>query len=350
VSVTAQAGLCNTLLWSHGGLGIGPDDRVLCKASLSFDVVLWEMFAPLLCGGTLLLAPPFAEKDPWLLAEAMEQLRPTTIQFVPSFMKLFMDHAPLERLQGPLRIVLAGEALLPDLRERIHTQFPQAEVWSLYGPSEASVYVTAWRSEASRTDIRAPLGQPIANMQVHLLDDEGGVADPGETGEICLAGVGLSAGYLNQEEENARRFVIVRLSGRDLRVYRTGDFGRLGSDGVLEFAGRRDAQVKVRGNRVELGEVEACLERHPAVAIAALLAVDGATRLVAFVEFRPGMSLDTGELHTHLTVQLPSYMVPSQFHILDQVPRTIAGKIDRVKLQALANAAEEQEDGSTADR
>ena len=335
LSVTQHQGLCNRLLWGVEFIGLAEDDRMLCKSSLSFDVVLAEIFKPLIAGATLVLAPSDAEKDPWLLAETMEQFEITTVLFVPSYMSIFLDHANVERVTSLKRICLAGEAVLPELRRSIRQSFPGVKVFVNYGPSEASIDVTGWQVDFSRDEVRAPLGMPISNTKIFLLNEELQLARPGEPGQICLSGIGLSVGYLNRPEENDARFKTISLLGEERRVYLTGDIGRLGEDGLLEFLGREDSQVKIRGNRVELGEVEATLGQHQCIRIAAVLAVNDNSRLEAFVELAANAELDVVTLRKYCQDILPDFMVPSRFHIVETLPRTVSGKIDRSTLNQM---------------
>jgi amino acid adenylation domain-containing protein/FkbM family methyltransferase len=285
-AMNAHRGICNRLLWMQDAFGIGPTDAVLQKTPFSFDVSVWEFFWPLMTGARLVVARPGGHRDPAYLARTIETERVTVVHFVPSMLRAFLDEPGLrERCRSLRHVVCSGEALSPDLQRRCFERV-DADLHNLYGPTEAAVDVTHWRCRRE-DDGSVPIGRPVANTGLYVLDDAGRPTPVGEPGELYIGGVQVGRGYLNRPELTAERFVPDPFAAvPEARMYRTGDRVRYGSDGALEFLGRLDDQVKIRGFRVEPGEIESALREHPAVR-EAVVAVrhDGAgeQRLVAYV-------------------------------------------------------------------
>jgi amino acid adenylation domain-containing protein len=333
--------LVNRLLWMQQALPLAPGDGVLHKTAFGFDVAGWELFWPLLVGARVVLARPGGQRDPAYLARRVAETGISTLHFVPSMLPAFLDAVDAQPGAGAsLRhVVCSGEALGTALAERTLRTLPGAVLWNLYGPTEAAIDVTA-RRVASAADAQGagggvPLGQPIANTQTYVLDAALRPAPLGAWGELYLGGVQLARGYLARPGLTAERFVPDPYGGRSgARLYRTGDRARWRADGVLEYGGRLDEQVKVRGQRIEPGEVEAVLLSHSNVTEAAVVALGEAEdkRLVAYVVARD--ELDTAALRTHAEARLPAYMVPSAFVVLEQLPLTPNGKLDRRALPA----------------
>jgi amino acid adenylation domain-containing protein len=333
--------LVNRLLWMQQALPLAPGDGVLHKTAFGFDVAGWELFWPLLVGARVVLARPGGQRDPAYLARRVAETGISTLHFVPSMLPAFLDAVDAQPGAGAsLRhVVCSGEALGTALAERTLRTIPGAVLWNLYGPTEAAIDVTA-RRVASPADAQGagggvPLGQPIANTQTYVLDAALRPAPLGAWGELYLGGVQLARGYLARPGLTAERFVPDPYGGRSgARLYRTGDRARWRADGVLEYGGRLDEQVKVRGQRIEPGEVEAVLLSHSNVTEAAVVALGEAEdkRLVAYVVARD--ELDTAALRTHAEARLPAYMVPSAFVVLEQLPLTPNGKLDRRALPA----------------
>jgi acyl-CoA synthetase (AMP-forming)/AMP-acid ligase II len=259
-------------------------DAVLQKTPCSFDVSVWEFFWPLLAGARLVLARPGGHQDPAYLAGLMEAEGITVCHFVPSLLELFLREPGLEQRCATLRdVICSGEALSVALQERFCARLP-ARLHNLYGPTEAAVDVTAWACRPGEPCSGVPIGRPIANVQLHVLDGHLQPVPVGVPGELYIGGVALARGYWRRPELTAEKFLGHAALGR---LYRTGDRGRWRGDGVLEYLGRDDQQVKLRGCRLELGEVEAALRRCAGVAAAlAIVRSDtpGDPRLVAYVE------------------------------------------------------------------
>ena len=329
-----HAGLRNRLLWMQEAYPLAEADRVLQKTPFTFDVSVWEFFWPLMAGASLVVAQPGGHQDSSYLVGLIAEQRITTLHFVPSMLQAFLEESGLEDCRWLRRVICSGEALRPETQERFFSR-SNVELHNLYGPTEASIDVTFWQCRRGVETRSVPIGKPIANMQTYVLDDELKPVPVGVVGELYLGGVGLARGYLNRPGLTAERFVphpFSRQPGE--RLYRTGDVARYLPDGNIEFLGRVDHQVKVRGFRVELGEIETALARHPAVREAVVIAHADASenkRLVAYLvagEPRPTAS----EWRAYLKEHLPEYMVPSAFMLLDKLPLNANGKLDRRSL------------------
>ncbi|HEX2187467.1 MAG TPA: amino acid adenylation domain-containing protein [Longimicrobiaceae bacterium] len=333
-AMNTHGAIVNRLLWMQDEYGLGPDDAVLQKTPFSFDVSVWELFWPLLAGARLVLARPEGHRDPAYLSELIGRERVTTLHFVPPMLAAFLDAGDPARCGSVRRVVCSGEALPFELQERFFARLPGAELHNLYGPTEAAVDVTYWACAPGRP---VPIGAPVANTRVYVLDRRLEPVPPGVPGELHVGGAQVGRGYLGRPEATAEKFVPDPLSGEPgARMYRTGDRARWRSDGQVEFLGRLDQQVKVRGFRIEPGEVEAALESHPAVRAAVVLAredVPGDRRLVAYFTAE-GEAPDTAGLRAHLAARLPEYMVPSAWVALEAFPLTPNGKLDRRALPA----------------
>ncbi|HSF41609.1 MAG TPA: amino acid adenylation domain-containing protein [Thermoanaerobaculia bacterium] len=328
-------GIVNRLLWMQEAYGLTPADRVLQKTPYGFDVSVWEFFWPLMTGATLVVARPGGHRDSAYLAELIPRERVTVVHFVPSMLQIFLEEPDLSGCAGLRLVVASGEALPPELRLRCLERLP-ARLENLYGPTEASVDVTSWdcRQEAPRGVV--PIGRPIANIRIHLLDRELSPTPVGVPGELHIAGVGLARGYLKRPDLTAERFLPDPFAAPGERLYRTGDLARRLPDGAVEYLGRLDHQVKIRGFRIELGEIEAVLAAQPGVREAVVLArADGPSpRLVAYVVPRAGQDLDVSALRAALGQSLPEPMVPAAWVVLATLPLSSNGKVDRRALPA----------------
>ncbi len=328
--------ICNRLLWMQETYQLTETDRVLQKTPHSFDVSVWEFFWPLLTGARLVMARPGGHRDRGYLIDVINREQITTIHFVPSMLALFLEAPETSTCTSLKRVICSGEALSYEVQERFFAQFKSAELHNLYGPTEAAVDVTYWACRRGEKRKTVPIGRPIANIQMYILDPQRSPVPIGELGEIYIGGIGLARGYLNRPELTAERFVSSPFDAKSgARLYRTGDLGRYLPDGEIEYLGRIDHQVKIRGNRIELGEVESVLYEHPAVATAVALAREdtpGDKRLVAYVVLRSDNPVATSDLRDLLKERLPDYMVPAAFVVLDAVPLSLNGKVDRAAL------------------
>ena len=335
-------GILNRILWTAERFGSAADQRVLQKTPFTFDVSLWELFWPLAGGGTLVMAPPRAHQDPARLAQVIAESRITMMHFVPSMLHAFLEHADLEACGSVQRVLCSGEVLPYDLQERFFQRWG-GELHNLYGPTEAAVDVTHWACVPGDPRGIVPIGRALANTWLYVVDREGQPTPIGVPGELLIGGVQVARGYLGRPELTAQRFVADPFSARPGdRVYRTGDRARFLEGGEIEFLGRLDDQVKVRGLRIEPGEIEAVLAEHPAVRQAVLRVFEpkaGDVRLAAFYVPAPGAEVSAADLRKHLRSKLPEYMIPQQFIVVERMPLTSSGKIDR-KALALPAASE----------
>ncbi|NMO14854.1 amino acid adenylation domain-containing protein [Pyxidicoccus fallax] len=327
----------NRLLWMQREYGLTAADTVLQKTPFSFDVSVWEFFWPLMVGARLVVAKPGGHQEPAYLARLIAEEGVTTLHFVPSMLQVFLEEPGLERCASLKRVVCSGEALPLDLAERCLKRLPGAGLHNLYGPTEAAVDVTYYACVPGEPRRSVPIGRPVANTQIRLLDVNLLPVPIGVSGELFIGGVQVGRGYLGRPELTAERFIPDPFSDTPgARLYRTGDVARWLPDGAIEYLGRADFQVKVRGLRIELGEIEAVLEQHPSVRQAVVVArADGGgdKRLVAYVVGR-GEAVDPEALRALMQAKLPEYMVPSALMVLEALPLSPNGKVDRKALPA----------------
>ncbi len=328
-------GILNRLQWMQAAYRLDRDDSVLQKTPYSFDVSVWEFFWPLMTGARLVVAAPELHKDSQGLVELIRREHITTLHFVPSMLQAFVETLDVERCISIKRVVCSGEALSADLVIRFQQKL-SAELHNLYGPTEASVDVSYWACPPACQETTIPIGKPIANIRLYILDRALNPVPVGTPGELHIAGIGLGRGYLNRPGLTAEKFVPDPfLAGG--RLYKTGDLVRYRVDGEIEYLGRLDHQVKIRGFRIELGEIEAQLLVHTAVKEAVVVAREdqlGDKRLVAYlVEQQPG-TVQIDDINAQLSHALPDYMRPSAFAVLEEMPLSSNGKLDRKKLPA----------------
>ncbi|WP_192247455.1 non-ribosomal peptide synthetase, partial [Mesorhizobium caraganae] len=338
--------IINRLIWMQKAYALNATDVVLQKTPFGFDVSAWEFFWTLLEGATLVLAPPAAHKDPDALVNLIISQRITTAHFVPSMLVSFMDTKGVDRCTSLQRLVCSGEALPASLAQKVRRVLPWTGLHNLYGPTEAAIDVTAWNCPADFDGSVVPIGRPIANTRLYLLDGHGAPVPFGAVGELYIGGAGVARGYLNRADLTAERFIASPFVDGD-RLYKTGDLARYLPDGNLEFLGRNDDQVKIRGFRIEPGEIAARLCEHAWVREAVVVARQdraGDKHLVAYVVCGPEAGSDeddgdglAGGLRAHLSGRLPDYMVPAAFVRLAALPLTPNGKLDRNGLPAPAD-------------
>ncbi|RAS65119.1 amino acid adenylation domain-containing protein [Lentzea atacamensis] len=315
--VVSHRAIVNRLQWMQDEYRLTADDRVLQKTPSSFDVSVWEFFWPLVTGATLVVAKPEGHKDPAYLAELIDRENVTTVHFVPSMLRAFVESGA--RPQSLKRVICSGEALPSDLGRAL------PHVHNLYGPTEAAVDVTYWPASAGVGTGTVPIGLPVWNTQTYVLDRFLKPVAPGVAGELYLGGVQLAEGYLNRPGLTASRFVASPF-GAGLRLYRTGDLVRW-TGHALEYLGRTDDQVKIRGFRVELGEIEAALTALPEVVSAGVVTRTERQQLVGYVVLREGA--DVTAIRPKLAAAMPEHLVPSVIVEIDQLPLSPSGKLDR---------------------
>jgi len=334
-TLSSHRGIVNRLLWMQDQYRLTPDDRVLQKTPFSFDVSVWEFFWPLLTGAHLVMARPGGHQDPAYLVATIAAEKITTLHFVPSMLRVFADAPGVEKLTSLRQVMASGEALPPEVVRRFQAR-SAAALHNLYGPTEAAVDVTFHACERGDLQTTIPIGRPVANTRILILDREGAPVPVGVPGELHIGGVQLARGYLARPDLTAERFVPDGLVSNQpgARLYRTGDLARLLPAGEVEYLGRIDYQVKLRGLRIELGEIEAALAALPGVRDAVVTARTDAgseARLVAYVV---GQNLSLEETRTALARSLPAYMLPDVLVALESFPLTPSGKVDRKALPA----------------
>ncbi|HSR97744.1 MAG TPA: SDR family NAD(P)-dependent oxidoreductase [Kofleriaceae bacterium] len=309
---------------------------------MTFDVSVWDLFLPLVSGARLVMAAPEGHRDSSYLVEAIVREHITTVHFVPAMLRAFLAEPNIERCTSLRRVTCSGEALPAELVNAFVSRLPGVRLYNYYGPTEACVDVTFWRCDQAAPIARVPIGRPIENVSVHVLDAELQPVPVGIPGQLYIGGVCLARGYLHRPDEN-RRFVVSPWQPHE-RLYASGDRVRWLPDGTIEYLGRLDHQVKVRGFRIETGEVEAALGQcrgvREAVVVVQRVASSG-DDLVAYVVPRPGQRAEPDELRAALRAMLPGYMVPAVIAVVDALPLTASGKVDRKQLPALRVAAAE---------
>jgi amino acid adenylation domain-containing protein len=328
-----HAGIVNRLDWMQAFYQLLPGQRVLQKTPLTFDVSVWEIFWPLLQGGCLVFAPPGEQRDAVLLAGRMAREQIEIVHFVPAMLSTILRRPGFSGLPALREVICSGEALPATQAREFHGQ-SAARLTNLYGPTEASVDVSAWICEPQAADDPVPIGNPIDRVQLRVLDESFGRTPPAAPGELFIGGIALARGYCRQPALTAAAFLPdSHAASAGLRVYRTGDRARFRSDGALLFLGRRDAQVKVRGVRIEPAEIEELLRQHPKVSEAVVhVHPDSPGTLIAYVLARdPSHGLEA-ELRVFACERLPSAMVPSRFLAISDLPTSSSGKVERRSL------------------
>ena len=346
-AMNEHRGVVNRLQWMQDQYQLGSLDRVLQKTPFSFDVSVWEFFWTLMSGARLVMARPEGHKDPAYLCKLIQEAGVTRLHFVPSMLQSFLDHDGSGDCSSLRHVVCSGEELPAPLQKKCSKRLPQVRLSNLYGPTEAAVDVTAWECSPEDQSTRVPIGRPISNIRMYLLGPDRQPVPIDVAGEIYIAGVGVGRGYLNRPQLTAERFIQDPFStDPQARMYKTGDLGRWRADGNIEYLGRNDNQVKIRGFRIELGEIEAQLLRHPQVKEAVVLAREdepGEKRLVAYVVGQHTSYVDSAlsveTLRAHLKRVLPDHMLPSAFVMLDSLPLSANGKLDRRAMQAPERSA-----------
>ncbi len=393
--MNTHQGLVNRLLWMQDTYRLIPEEKVLQKTPYSFDVSVWEFFWPLLTGASLVMAKPGGHQDSGYLVDLIEQEQITTLHFVPSMLQVFLEEPELQKCRSLKRVICSGEALSLPLQEKFFARL-DCELYNLYGPTEAAIDVTYWQCQAecqgsqgsSRREASAkayryayplgrtapttiPIGRPIANTQIYILNRDLQPVPIGVAGELHIGGVGLARGYLNQPELTKEKFIENPVN-QATRLYKTGDLARYLPDGTIEYLGRIDHQVKIRGFRIELGEIEAVLSQHPAVreTVVVVREISQRQQLVAYIVLdrdcpkglasrratrasKADRQWSREEGKKYLQELLPEYMLPSAFVMLHQLPLLPNGKINRSALplpESVSTTVAHQEPSSEIER
>ena len=345
----SHGALINLLATMRDRPGFVADDSLLAVTTLSFDIAALELFLPLITGGELIIAPRDVAIDPRRLAEMIAATRPSVMQATPATWRALIETG--WQGQPALRILCGGEAFPRDLAEALLTR--AGSLWNMYGPTETTIWSTIER--VTHSDGPVPIGRPIANTAIHILDRYGNTAPVGVIGELFIGGSGLARGYRNRPDLTADRFVeTAAMPG--VTLYRTGDLARYRPDGTILCLGRVDSDEKIRGYRVAVEEIEGALAQHEHVAAAAVRSwpdASGERALAAYVVSRGETPPNRSDLREHLARTLPDYMIPSHFEVLSALPLTPNGKIDRKALPqpgAKPAAAIEPAEGETETR
>ena len=330
--------LVNRLNWMQDHYQADKGDTILQKTPIAFDVSVWELFWGCLSGSKLVMAKPGAEKDAAVLAAVIAAERVSILHFVPSMLNVFLNYRsrhPECRLDSIRHLFASGEELAAADAHSFLACCPGASLDNLYGPTEATVDVSFHRVVPGKDYIKIPIGQPIDNTALYIFNSDMNLQPVGVPGELYIGGENLAAGYLNQPELTAERFVQNPLDGHTL-LYKTGDLARWLPGGEIEFLGRIDTQVKIRGNRIEIGEIEHAVNSCPGIRSSAVVTKavgSGSQQLIVYVVADNGLSEE--ELRSWLSTRLPEYMIPSRFFLVDRIPTTANGKLDRNKLLAM---------------
>lgn len=331
--VNGHLAISNRLLWMRDACGTGPDDAILQKTSCGFDVSVWEFFLPLISGAKLYYARPGGHRDPAYLREVIEAQNISVIHFVPTMLTQFLADLPKGTCPSLTHLICSGEALPTEVANRA-LALMDCKVVNLYGPTEAAVDVTSWVCQPDSVMTYTPIGRAIANIKIHVLNEQLQPVPFGTKGELCISGVGLADGYWKREALTAEKFPTIRAEdGRAMRIYRTGDIAEMTADGIVRYHGRADTQVKIRGQRIELEEIESVVRDFPGVQDCAAMVhtmASGSQQLVMFYASTGSVSAE--DLAAHVAQRLPEAMCPAHWCQLDELPTLPNGKLDRRNL------------------
>lgn len=332
-AINTHRGMLNHKQWMQYSFSITESDRVLQKTPFCFDVSIWEFFWTLAYGACLVIAIPGGHKDPDYLIRTINEKNITIIHFVPSMLQLFLDRVKEMECKSLRMVFVSGEALSIDLQNRFFKYF-DIPLHNVYGPAECADVSTFWTCRKDYSDSFVPIGTPISNVRIHILDKHMNVCSVGVVGEIYVTGCGVGKGYLNNAELTAEKFVSNPFEENTI-AYRTGDLGRYHDDGIIEYCGRIDHQIKIRGQRVELSEIENVLLQHQNIkeCIVDVKGKASDNRYIAgYIVTCDGKEIDSAELNAFLLKKLPSYMIPGRWVFMNAIPLLHNGKVDRSAL------------------
>ncbi|CAM1358895.1 Mycosubtilin synthase subunit C (fragment) [Tenacibaculum xiamenense] len=330
--------IVNRLLWMQLNYQLGSEDAILQKTPFNFDVSVWEFFWPLFNGAKLVVAEPEKHKETSYLKKIIQKQNVTIIHFVPSMLGIFLEETELEDYHNLRHVLCSGEELLPDHVRLFKDKLKNQKLDNLYGPTEGAIDVSFWEVPLDDLNKKVLIGKPISNIQIYITDSNLNLQPMGVIGELCIGGIGVARGYLNRSELTTDKFVPNPFKEGE-RIYKTGDLARWLPDGNVEFLGRKDNQVKIRGHRIELGEIENILSESPIVEKCCVVAKEdnsGSKYLVGYVVLAG--DLDREELNEFLKERLPNYMIPSLWEVLEAMPITTNGKLDRNYLEKLKDS------------
>ncbi|WP_017906847.1 non-ribosomal peptide synthetase [Pseudomonas asplenii] len=340
-AMVAHRGLSNLLLWCQQVCGDGQQASMLQKIPFGFDASAWELLWPLAMGGRLVLARPGGHLEPDYLVRTVREQRVSALVFVPAMLQLFLEVDEVGQCRDLRNVFCGGGELTPAIARRFRQVLPTARLHNVYGPTETTVINSIWTLQpgAEVPERQLPIGRPIAGNRLYVLDEHDGPVPVGVSGHLHIGGVGVARGYLGLASLTAERFIDSPFVPGE-RLYRSGDLARYRADGQLEFLGRNDFQVKLRGVRVELGEIEARLESFSGVRRAVVLMVGDSAqnqRLVACCSFMAEARPEETAVHEHLALTVPAQVLPSAYLWLEELPLTANGKIDRDALRVMAD-------------
>lgn len=331
--VNIHSGLYNRLLWMAAYLGTDSKGIYFQKTPYTFDVSVWEFILPLMSGGTLVVCAPEGHKDPEYLKQTIESEGISVIHFVPSMLGAFLDHINKGDVSELKHVICSGEELPSRMVEQVREKLPQVRIHNLYGPTEASIDVTALDVTDSDVSHGVTIGRPVWNTHIYIVDHKMNLLPAGIPGELLISGVQVAKGYLNLPELTSERFIADPFK-EGSKIYRTGDVAYWKNDGTIQYMGRIDNQVKIRGNRIELGEVENAILEYEGIkqAVVAAKIVDNENVLAAYYLTEAGFEVDKAELRKYLRAKLPDYMQPGFYVHIETIPMTSSGKVDRKAL------------------
>ncbi|HYW19654.1 MAG TPA: amino acid adenylation domain-containing protein [Nodularia sp. (in: cyanobacteria)] len=337
-AMNTHQGICNRLLWMQEQYQLTKSDRVLQKTPFSFDVSVWEFFWTLLTGACLVVAKPEGHRDSRYLVKLIKQQQITTVHFVPSMLQIFLNEEEIDECQHLKWVICSGEALSFELQSKFFTRCQNIELHNLYGPTEAAIDVTFWHCQPHDQQRIVPIGRPIANTQIYILNQQLQPVAIGVPGELHIGGIGLARGYLNRPQLTNEKFIANHFSNQSgAKLYKTGDLARYLPNGEIEYLGRIDDQVKIRGFRIELGEIAAVIEQFTDIKQSVVIVREDESqnqRLVAYIVANSNLESQFSQLRKFLQQKLPDYMIPSTFIVIDSLPLTHNGKLDRRALPA----------------
>jgi amino acid adenylation domain-containing protein len=333
--INEHQGVVNRLIWGQNYFNLNAQDKVLHKTTYSFDVSVWELFWPLISGARLIIAEPQKQKESSYIKQIIETERISLVHFVPSILDVFINDLNEQDVFPSVKFVLcSGEALKSSHVEAFKNKLPDIELHNLYGPTEAAIEVTHQSLQVLKSKRLVPIGKPLANTQIHILNAAGKMVPIGVAGEIHIGGKQVARGYWKNDSLTNEKFIKDPFTeSKKARLYKTGDTGRWLPDGSIEYLGRNDDQVKIRGFRIELGEIETLLEKEETIKQAIVLAKEdhtGNKRLVAYLVV--DNQFDKELTIRHLRKQLPEYMLPSIWVQIESIPVNSNGKVDKKAL------------------
>ncbi len=335
-ALISHKSICNRLIWMQEYFNINENDRILQKTPFDFDVSVWEFFWPLICGASLVIADAGGHRDTKYLAHLISSEGITVIHFVPAMLEIFLNDPEISGCRTLRYVICSGEALPYSLQDRFFRIF-NCGLYNLYGPTEAAVDVTYWKCSMDYERKIVPIGYPVANTSMYILDSSMSPVPPGVVGDLYIGGVQLARGYLNRDELTREKFIADPFSAEPgSRLYKTGDIARWMPDGAIEYLGRSDFQIKFNGIRIETGEIEYGICRHPSIsgAVVVLHKKGDKKKLAAYYTLKPGESCSALEIRDKLKEYLPAPVVPSYFVEMKSFPKTSSGKVDRKMLPA----------------